>query len=119
MSAAGDGTGKQELAPGTLLAWEGFSVLVRPVVNGCKQASRVSVVVIRGASKEAERLLGDSYTSKWWPEQWAGEVQGNAGILRYVAGKIDWALHLIGRGGQVRVRGRCHSGLQRGQLSRK
>lgn len=46
MSAAGDGTGKQELAPGTLLAWEGFSVLVRPVENGCKQASRVSVVVI-------------------------------------------------------------------------
>lgn len=47
MSAAGDGTGKQELAPGTLpRAWEGFSVLVRPVVNGCKQASRVSVVVI-------------------------------------------------------------------------
>lgn len=28
----------------------------------------------------------------WWPEQWAGKVEGNGGILRYVAGKINWAL---------------------------
>lgn len=39
---------------------------------------------------------------RWWSERWAGEVEENAGILSYLAGKIEWALHLIGQGERVR-----------------
>lgn len=63
------------------------------------------MVVLWRVRKETDHL--DTLIAvRWWSERWAGEVEENAGILSYLAGKIEWALQLIGQGEQVRQLGK-------------